>query len=226
MSEILLLRHGQTLWNIEGRVQGHQDSPLSVRGVAGAEALARRLVAERPDALYTSDLGRARQTAEPIARATGLEPRIDAQLRERSYGRFEAMTWPQIERDFPDEYAAHLGRSPQHKIEAGESMLEFHARAIAALGRIAGASAHAKVVIVAHGGVLDVLYRRAMGIPLEAPRTFRVPNTGLNRFAFRSGIWCLIAWGDVSHLDHPASDEFADSAESHRRILAPASSRL
>jgi 2,3-bisphosphoglycerate-dependent phosphoglycerate mutase len=217
MSEILLLRHGETLWNIEGRIQGHGDSPLSAEGLAQADALARRLAAERPDALYTSDLGRARQTMEPIARATGLAPRIDPDLRERCYGVFEGRTWPEIERDFPQEYAQHLGGSPQVRAQGGESMLEFHDRAVGALTRIAERAAGGKVVIVAHGGVLGMLYRHIASIPLEAPRTYAMPNASINRFSFKSGIWCLVAWGDLSHLDHTVPEEFSDSVDSRFR---------
>lgn len=214
MSEILLLRHGETLWNIEGRIQGHGDSPLSAEGLAQADALARRLAAERPDVLYTSDLGRARQTMEPIARAVGLVPRIEPELRERCYGVFEGRTWPEIERDFPDQYAAHLSGDPAVRAERGESTLEFHDRAVGALERIAHESADHKVVVVAHGGVLGMLYRHIMGIPLEAPRNYAMPNASVNRFTFRSGMWCLIAWGDLSHLDHRVPEEFNDSVDS------------
>lgn len=217
MSEILLLRHGETLWNIEGRIQGHGDSPLSAEGLAQAQALARRLAGERPDRLYSSDLGRARQTMEPIARATGLAPRIDPALRERCYGVFEGKTWPEIERNFPQEYAAHLAGDPGVKPVGGESMLEFRDRAVSALKRIAESLRGDKVVIVAHGGVLGMLYRHIMGIPLHAPRHYAMPNASINRFTYLSGIWCLIAWGDLSHIGHPVPEEFADSVDSRFR---------
>lgn len=217
MSEILLLRHGQTLWNIEGRIQGHRDSPLSADGLAQADAIARRVAAECPDRLYTSDLGRARQTMEPIARATGLAPRVEPELRERCYGVFEGRTWAEIEGEYPREYAAHLSGSPAVKAVGGESMQEFQDRAVGAITRIAESAAGAKVVIVAHGGVLGMLYRHLANIPLSAPRAYAVPNAGINRFTFRSGIWCMIAWGDLAHLDRPASEEFADSPDSRFR---------
>jgi 2,3-bisphosphoglycerate-dependent phosphoglycerate mutase len=217
MSEILLLRHGETLWNIEGRIQGHRDSPLSAEGIAQAEALARRLAAERPAVLCTSDLGRARQTMEPIARVTGLVPRVDPALRERCYGAFEGRTWPEIEREFPQQYASHLTGGATVRAEGGESMVEFRDRAVGALERIAAASGDDKVVIVTHGGVLGMLYRHIMHIPLEAPRNYAMPNAGINRFTFKSGIWRLIAWGDLSHLDHAVPEEFADSVDSRFR---------
>jgi len=217
MSEILLLRHGETLWNIEGRIQGHGDSPLSAGGLAQADALARRLAAERPDVLYTSDLGRARQTMEPIARAAGLVPRIEPQLRERCYGVFEGKTWPEIESEFPQDYAAHLSGAPAVKAEGGESMLEFRERAVGALTRIAESAADGKVVVVAHGGVLGMLYRHIANIPLAAPRTYAMPNASINRFSFKSGLWCLIAWSDLSHLDHAVPEEFNDSVDSRFR---------
>jgi len=217
MSEILLLRHGETLWNVEGRIQGHRDSPLSAEGEAQAEALAARLAAERPGAIYVSDLGRARQTMAPIARATGLVPRVDPALRERCYGAFEGRTWPEIERDFPDQYAQHLTGDPSVSAHGGESMLQFRDRAVGALTRIADASGDARVVIVAHGGVLGMLYRHVMNIPLQAPRNYAMPNASLNRFAFESGLWRLIAWGDLSHIDHPVPEEFPDSVDSRFR---------
>jgi len=217
MSEILLLRHGETLWNIEGRIQGHGDSPLSAEGLAQAEALARRLAGECPAALYTSDLGRARQTMAPIARATGLTPRIDPALRERCYGAFEGRTWPEIERDFPQQYAAHLTGDPGVKALGGESMLEFHDRAVGGLTRIAETSGEDKVVIVAHGGVLGMLYRHIMDIPLHAPRNYAMPNASINRFTYRSGLWRMEAWGDLSHIGHPVPEEFADSVDTRFR---------
>jgi probable phosphoglycerate mutase len=217
MSEVLLLRHGETLWNIEGRIQGHGDSPLSAEGEAQAEALAKRLATERPEALYTSDLGRARQTMEPIARATGLMPRVDPALRERCYGAFEGRTWPEIERDFPQQYAAHLGGDPTLKAEGGESLQEFHDRAVGALTRIAAESADGKVVIVAHGGVLGMLYRHVMGIPLRSPRTYTMPNASINRFTYRAGAWRLVEWGDLSHIGHSLPEEFFDAVDARFR---------
>ena len=217
MAEILLLRHGETLWNIEGRIQGHRDSPLSEEGRGQAAALARRLTAERPAVLITSDLGRARETMAPLAHATGLTPQVDPALRERCYGAFEGRTWPEIEREFPAEYAAHLSGDPTVKAEGGESLQDFHDRAVAALTRIAEQSAGEKVVVVAHGGVLGMLYRHIMNIPLAAPRNYAMPNASLNRFSYKSGIWCLIAWGDLSHIDHPVPEEFPDSVDSRFR---------
>jgi len=135
MTEVLLVRHGETLWNTEGRIQGHLDSPLSSAGVAQAEVLARRLAAERPDGLYTSDLGRALQTAEPIACATGLVPQVDPKLRERSYGRFEGRIWSEIKSEFRGDRDAHWDHTSRVKAVGGESVREFRDRVLSALDR-------------------------------------------------------------------------------------------
>jgi len=213
MTEVLLVRHGETLWNTEGRIQGHLDSPLSSAGVAQAEVLARRLAAERPDGLYTSDLGRALQTAEPIACATGLVPQVDPKLRERSYGRFEGRIWSEIKSEFRGDRDAHWDHTSRVKAVGGESVREFRDRVLSALDRIARKAAESKVVIVAHGGVLGMLYRQVMGIPPEAPRSYAMPNAAVNRFRFESGVWSLLVWGDQSHFDQEVHEAFADDAE-------------
>lgn len=217
MTEILLVRHGETLWNTEGRIQGQLDSPLSSAGLIQADALARRLAAERPDRLFTSDLGRARQTAEPIARATGLVPQVDPRLRERCYGHFEGRIWPEIKHEFRGDRDAHWDHSSRVKAVGGESLREFRDRVLGALERIARSAAESKVVVVAHGGVLGMLYRHVMGIPAQAPRSYAMPNAGVNRFRFDSGDWSLIDWGDLSHLDHEARETFADEADPNLR---------
>lgn len=216
MSEILLLRHGETLWNAEGRIQGHRDSPLSPEGLVQAERLAARIAAEHPDLLYVSDLGRTRQTVAPIERATGLIARVDPALRERCYGVFEGRTWPEIEREFPTQYAEHQSGSALAKAEGGESLREFSDRAVGALTRIAmeaETGGYARVAIMSSGGVLGMLYRHTQGIPLEVPRNYAMPNASVNRFRYESGRWQLLAWGDVSHIDHALPDEFPDSVD-------------
>jgi probable phosphoglycerate mutase len=197
---LLIVRHGETTWNREGRIQGHRDSPLTERGLAQAKAAAARLARDRIDALYSSDLGRAWQTAREVEAATGIPVRIDAGLRERAFGVLEGMTWDEIGRAHP-EHAPLVTRVPSHPVPGGESLVEFRERVLAAFHRIAREVGAGSIAVVTHGGVLGVLYREAMGIPLEAPRSYTTLNAGVNRFRYADEHWSVEHWGDTENLD-------------------------
>jgi|SRR5437870_2222438 len=201
----LMIRHGETAWNLDGRIQGHDDSPLTARGLAQARALRERLAQDRVDALYSSDLGRARETARYIAEATGREIRFDSGLRERRYGILQGKTWSQIERDHPEDYARQLMRDPEHAVQGGESATRFRDRVLMTLDRLARESAGERIAVVTHGGVLGILYREAMGISLSAPRSYTVLNASINRFRYLAGVWELDHWDDADHLEETAS---------------------
>jgi len=208
MTEMLLVRHGETLWNREGRVQGYRgDSGLTDAGHAQAQALGRRFAAERIDALHSSDAGRTRQTVAPITAATGLPVVFDSGVREHNYGVFEGLTFTEVERDFPEAYARFRTRDPHFAPEGGESMLQFRDRVLGALGRIAEQSDGGRVVVVTHGGVLGAMYRHAMNIPLDAPRSFAIANAGINCLRYERGVWQVVAWCDVSHLPETVIDD-------------------
>lgn len=197
----LVVRHGETYWNIDGRIQGHLDSRLTPAGRRQAAAAAERLAAERPDALYSSDLGRARETAAPIATATGLAPVFDPSLRERAYGIFESLTWTEIEARHPAEFARLATRDPSYAVPEGESAIAFRERLLAAFAGLAARHAGGRVAVVTHGGALGMLYRLATGMPLDAPRDYPLPNAAINRFTWHAGALSLEAWGDVAHLE-------------------------
>ncbi len=200
-TRIVLIRHGETEWNREGRVQGyHADSPLTATGREQARALAERLAREGIDVLYSSDAGRARQTADPIGAATGLRVVHARALRERNYGVFEGRTYAEVERDLPAEFLKFRSRDPQYVPPGGESIAQFRDRIVTALERMATQAAGRCAAVVTHGGALGVLYRRVMDIPLEESRTYSVVNASLNHFRFADGRWLLDAWGDVAHL--------------------------
>lgn len=207
-ARILLIRHGETEWNCAGRVQGyHADSPLTETGREQVRALAERLARERVDALYASDTGRARRTASPIGVAAGLRVIRDAALRERNYGAFEGRTFAEVERDFPAEYERFHTRDPHYVPPGGESAAQFRDRVMAVLERIASGAAGKRVAVVTHGGVLGIVYRHAMDIPLEARRGYSLANASLNHFRYAAGRWLLETWGDVAHLPAESADE-------------------
>ncbi len=206
--ELVLVRHGETAWNRDRRIQGQLDTPLNDEGLRQARAAARRLAIDArraradgaaPIALVTSDLLRCRQTAEPIAAALGVEPSFDARLRERHFGVFQGRTFTEILRDDATRAARWQARDPDLEVEGGESLRVFARRAEDALASLAAAHAGRTLVVVTHGGVLDVAHRLARGLPLEAPRDFEIANASLNRLRFDGVRFELVAWGDVSH---------------------------
>lgn len=205
---VFLVRHGETTWNGAGRIQGFLDSPLTARGLAQARAVAARLAAEGIGALYSSDLGRARQTAREVAAATGLPVECDERLRERSFGALEGKTWDEIAKEHPID-ARLLREDPFRPAPGGESLAGFRDRVAGALRRIATAAGAAPIAIVTHGGVLGIAYREAAGIPLEAPRTYETPNGAVNHLEYAGGRWSIVRWADVDHLPASALDDVA-----------------
>jgi probable phosphoglycerate mutase len=205
---VILIRHGETEWNRAGRIQGyHADSPLTATGREQARALAERLAREGIDALFSSDAGRTRETAEPIGTATRLPVIYEKALRERNYGVFEGRSFTEIEVEFPIEFEKLRTRNPHYAPPSGESAAQFRDRVITVLEIVAARAEGRCVAVVTHGGVLGVLYRQAMNLPLEAKRSYSLANAGLNHFRFVDGRWRLDAWGDVAHLPAENLDE-------------------
>ncbi|MDO8436932.1 MAG: histidine phosphatase family protein [Nitrosomonadaceae bacterium] len=204
VSRIILLRHGETVWNRENRIQGHLDSPLSDAGIAQAEALAQRLTGETFAALYSSDLGRARETAERIAARTDHRIILDPALRERNLGILQGLIRAEARVLHPEIYTRYRTFDPDCVIPGGENALHFIARVAAAFSGIANRFPGKAVVVVTHGGVLDVMYRHASGVPLHGARTAPLPNAAFNCLVYVvGGRWSLPLWGDVTHLQDP-----------------------
>jgi probable phosphoglycerate mutase len=210
-TEILLIRHGETAWNAERRLQGFLDIGLNEQGRQQAAALALALRDEAIDAVFASDLQRARHTAEAIATPRGMAVTTDANLRERCFGAFEGLRYDEIVDHFPAAWAQWQAREIDARYPAGEqaaeTLREFSARAVAAVSAIAGRHPGQKIAIVTHGGVLDCLYRAARGVDLQQARDFDIMNTGVNRFGWADGALHVVSWGDVRHLDPAALDE-------------------
>ena len=195
-----MVRHGETDWNVEKRIQGHIDIALNAAGQAQADATAAGLVGHVFHAAYSSDLDRAWQTAQAIGRRQGIEIRRAPGLRERHYGVLQGLTTAEIAVRYPKAYAHYLARTPDHNFRSGESLVDFAARIVAAIESLAAEHVGETVLLVSHGGVLDICYRRATGRDLAAPRDFAIPNAALNWFEVGADGWQLLAWADRSHL--------------------------
>jgi 2,3-bisphosphoglycerate-dependent phosphoglycerate mutase len=199
-AQLIMIRHGQTQWNLAGIRQGHLDSPLTDRGVGQAKALGRRLAHERFSTLYSSDLGRAVDTAKKISELTGHDIITDARLRERHLGIFQGLSSEEIKEKYPEEYRLHRTMGPHYVIPGGESVHQQVERNVGCLTEIAKRHSGETIVVVTHGGVLSGFFRHTLSIPLGAPRRFEFVNAGLNVFAYVDGEWFLQTWGDISHL--------------------------
>lgn len=200
MTELILLRHGETDWNRELRFQGHVDVGLNAIGMEQAQRLARRLAGERADRLYVSDLLRARQTAQPVATQLGLAALSDEALREQSFGRVDGMTVDDIKLMHPQAWEGWLRFDEDYSMPDGESTRQFHGRVMDAVHRLIVAHPDETLVVVTHGGVLDMIYRTARSLGLNGPRQSDIPNAGLNRVRVRAGGIDILAWADVAHL--------------------------
>jgi probable phosphoglycerate mutase len=219
VTRLLVIRHGETAWNTESRIQGHIDIPLNDKGRWQAERLGAALAEDEAlHAVYSSDLQRACLTAQAIADATQLPLTLDITLRERHFGRFEGKTQVEVAGQWPDEARRWRERDPGYGPEGGETLQDFYARCVAAVQRVASQHPGQTIAIVAHGGVLDCLYRVANGVPLEAPRTWHINNASVNRLLYSPEGLRMLAWGDTRHLDDlmdgagPALDETSDGA--------------
>lgn len=200
-SRIILLRHGETVWNQENRIQGHLDSPLSDAGIVQAEALAQRLVGESFAALYSSDLGRAHETAQRIAVRTHHQVILEPALRERNLGILQSLTRVEAKALYPEIYTRYRMFDPDCMVPGGEDALPFIARVVAAFSAIAHRFPGETVAVVAHGGTLDAMYRHVTKAPLPGARTAPLPNAGYNCLIYEGeGRWSMPLWGDVTHL--------------------------
>lgn len=197
---LFAVRHGETEWNAVGKQQGHLDSPLTQTGIKQAEALAIGLQGKGIEVLYSSDLGRALQTAHIIADKLSLEVNVDHRLRERHLGSMQGLTKEEFRRQYPDEWAAFDSGDPDYCFPGGESVRQRHVRSVACVEELAPRDPDLTVLVVAHGGVLNSLFYKAIGISLSEPRRFSLFNAAINSFSVCGDSWRLDTWGDTCHL--------------------------
>lgn len=209
VTTVLAVRHGETAWNRETRIQGQLDIPLNPLGLAQAQRLAQALDGQGLHAIYSSDLARARQTAEAVASLQGLTVLLDAGLRERGFGMFEGLTWAEIETRWPTESERWRRRDPEFAAQGGESLQDFYGRAVATVETLAARHPGQTVLIVAHGGVLDCLYRAAARQSLQAARSWTLGNASINRLLYSQSGLTLMGWNDDNHLAGLSLDDTA-----------------
>ena len=204
-TRICFIRHGETDWNVAKRIQGQNDIPLNETGHAQALAMAFHAAHYEFAAIYSSDLSRAYDTAQMVAARRGMEVKAIAKLRERRYGIFQGITAEEGSQRFPEAYAHYQARDPEYDFETGESLNGFALRVHDAIDVLTRQHSGQTIAVISHAGVLDIVYRKATGKTLQAPRDFVIPNCALNWFRFDgrggdAGGWHLEAWDDHHHL--------------------------
>lgn len=215
MTDVLLIRHGETAWNAVRKLQGHLDIPLNEEGLRQAKALATHLQNEKLDAIISSDLQRAMQTAQAIADLQNTSLQINPQLRERCFGDFEGKLYSELPDLYPEAYVQWRSRDPDFHFPAktdgsenrGESIREFHTRTISCIQHYAQQYSGKQIALIAHGGVLECAWREATGLPLDAERTVTIYNASINRFSVSQGQLKLVQWGQIEHLSDDIMDE-------------------
>ncbi len=206
-TRILAIRHGETAWNVDTRIQGHLNIPLNDTGHWQGQRLGQALAGEAIAAIYASDLSRAHETALYVSRTTGVPVVPELGLRERGFGEFEGKTFAEIEIALPDQAARWRKRDPSFTPAGGESLLDVQERVLATVNRLAAQHPGKLIVMVGHGGVMDVLYRAATRLDLQAARTWLLGNTAINRLLWSPEGLSLVGWSDTSHLSDAVRDE-------------------
>ena len=203
---LIIIRHAETFWNREHRIQGHLDSKLTPEGIAQAEACAFRLKGERIDVVVASDLERVRHTADILTKGRALPLKLDASLRERCFGIGEGLTYTEVDGKYPQMFSKTGLVDAEFTLPDGESRAAFHARVKGAIERLAHLHPGKCLLVVTHGGVLGVIYRWLKDMPVAGANTIAIPNAGFNQISMGPGGWKIDVWGNTDHLDIDASE--------------------
>ena len=206
-TRIIAIRHGETEWNVDTRIQGHLDIPLSATGRWQAKRLAEALRDQPIQAIYASDLARAWETARYVARTHTITVTKEEGLRERHFGEFEGKTFAEIESALPEQSLRWRKRDPHFAPAGGETLVVLRSRVLEAAARLAALHPGEQIALVGHGGVMDVLYRAATRVDLQAPRTWTLGNAAINRLLWTPEGFTLVGWADTLHLADDVRDE-------------------
>ena len=208
-TRILAIRHGETPWNVDTRIQGQLDIGLNDTGKWQAQCVGQALREEHITAIYSSDLVRAFETAQAIAQSNALAEKLSVightGLRERHFGHLQGQTWKEIETGWPEDAKLWRGRDPHWAPVGGESLTALRERIANCVDELASQHLGEQIVLVAHGGVMDALYRLATQQAIDAPRTWHLGNAAINRLLWTPQGLSLVGWGDVSHFDEAHS---------------------
>ncbi|HYW56165.1 MAG TPA: histidine phosphatase family protein [Polaromonas sp.] len=206
-TRIIAIRHGETEWNVNARMQGHLDIALNDTGRWQADRVAQALIDEPITAIYTSDLLRAFDTAQAISGELTVPAQSDTGLRERHFGEFQGRTLAELEATQPGQAMRWRTRDPDYAPLGGESLVQFRGRVLDATQKLVARHPGELIALVTHGGVLDVLYRAATRVELQAARTWALGNASINRLLWTPDGFTLVGWADSRHLDAVPLDE-------------------
>lgn len=201
MTRLMIIRHGQTLWNLERKYQGHSDIALSDKGIKQAEAVAARLATEKIDAVYASDLSRACKTAEYIADKHNLKVNVMPELREIKFGEWEGLTYDQISARWPGMLGKLWTTPDELEIPGGESFYQLKERAYAAIKKIVKEHPEQTVVVVAHGGTIGTILCAMLDIHLNHVWSIKQDNTAVNVIEYYDGRPTITLLNCVRHLE-------------------------
>ena len=199
-TEIILIRHGETEWNSQQRMQGHSNSDLSSVGQAQIQALGQWMKNVPFDHIYSSDSLRAKQTAEAITQFSGHELKIDLRLREKNLGVFEGLTSEEARERHPEVFRLFKTAGSKYVIDEGESTQQLQDRALEIVDEIRIKHPEERVLLVTHGGFIRVVMKHSLGLSLETPTRFLIRNTGVFRLVWEDK-WIVSQMGGVSHLE-------------------------
>ena len=206
-TRIIAIRHGETAWNVDTRIQGHLDVGLNETGRWQASRVAQALASEPIQAIYASDLVRAWETAGAIAKATGGVLHAHTGLRERHFGVLQGKTFAEIEIADPEQSLRWRKRDPHWAPTGGETLLQVRDRINRTVAELSQRHIGEQIVLVAHGGIMDALYRAATGQEVQAPRSWKLGNAAINRLLWTPEGLTLVGWSDTRHLDDQTLDE-------------------
>lgn len=211
MTHFWLIRHGETQWNANKRLQGWLDIPLSPVGIKQAEQLGDYLRSPsfdiRVDAVVGSDLSRAFETARIAASHFGHDIEPNPGLRERCYGIYQGQDWASLNIMLADSQGVNF-RDPKQDIEEGEALHSFEHRVISTFEDLAKRHQGQNILAFSHGGVIDIAWRKASQLSLDAKRGGPILNASINQFSIdENGGWNMVAWGQVEHLETSALDD-------------------